>query len=189
MSEEIKLLNITNSGTTSYHLKLHQSVQQALVECQISCLPKAGTTDLPRNLFFGLVIKRVDFELWDSKWWKPSLVQKPGPWIRIPLRVRMFSVCACVCVFLCLCAGRGLVTSWSPVRGVLPSVPDQETEENQPSAPKAGASSQVWEQRGRKSDEKKWSINLYLTQTVFKYYVSGHYPSSYVIYNETPSCF
>jgi hypothetical protein len=28
--------------------------------------------------------------------------------------------------------------------------PDQETEETQPYAPKAGAISQVWEQRGRK---------------------------------------
>jgi hypothetical protein len=37
---------------------------------------------------------------------------------------------------------------WSPVQGVLPTVPDQETEETQPYAPKVGASSQVWEQRG-----------------------------------------
>jgi hypothetical protein len=49
----------------------------------------------------------------------------------------MFSVC--VCVFLCLCTGRGLATSWSPVQGVLPTFPDQETEETQPYAPKAGA--------------------------------------------------
>jgi hypothetical protein len=41
-----------------------------------------------------------------------------------------------VCVFLCLCAGRGLATSWSPVQGVLPTVPDQETEETQPYAQK-----------------------------------------------------
>jgi hypothetical protein len=40
-------------------------------------------------------------------------------------------------------------TSWSPVQGALPTVPDQETEETQPHAPKVGASSQVWEQRGR----------------------------------------
>jgi hypothetical protein len=60
----------------------------------------------------------------------------------------VFSVCVCVCVFLCLCTGRGLATSWSPVQEVLPIVPDQETEETQPCAPKAGASSQVWEQRG-----------------------------------------
>jgi hypothetical protein len=40
--------------------------------------------------------------------------------------------------------------SQSPVQGVLPTVPDQETEETQPYAPKEGASSQVWEQRGRK---------------------------------------
>jgi hypothetical protein len=31
-------------------------------------------------------------------------------------------------------------------------VPDQETEETQPYAPKAGASSQLWEQRGRKKN-------------------------------------
>jgi hypothetical protein len=62
----------------------------------------------------------------------------------------MFSVCVCACVFLCFCRGRGLATSWSPVQGVLPTVPDQETQETQPYAPKAGASSQVWEQRGRK---------------------------------------
>jgi hypothetical protein len=58
--------------------------------------------------------------------------------------------CLCVCVFLCLCRGRGLATSWSPVQGVLPTVADQETEETQPYAPKTGANSQVWEQRGRK---------------------------------------
>jgi hypothetical protein len=62
----------------------------------------------------------------------------------------MFSVCVCVCVFLCLCTGRGLTTSCSPVQGVLPTVPGQETEETQLYAPKAGASSQVWGQRGRK---------------------------------------
>jgi hypothetical protein len=63
----------------------------------------------------------------------------------------MFSVCVCVCDFLCLCTGRGLARSWSPAEGVLPTVPDQETEETQPHAPKVGASSQVWEQRGRKT--------------------------------------
>jgi hypothetical protein len=41
--------------------------------------------------------------------------------------------------------------SWSPIKGVLPTVPDQETKETQPYAPKAGASSQVWEQQERKS--------------------------------------
>jgi hypothetical protein len=63
----------------------------------------------------------------------------------------MFSVCVCVCVSLCLCTGRGLATSWSPVQGVLLTVPDQETEETQPYVPKSGASSQVWDQRGRKN--------------------------------------
>jgi hypothetical protein len=74
----------------------------------------------------------------------------------------MFSVCVCVCVFLCLCTARGLETSWSPVQGVLPTVPDQETEETQPYIPKAGASSQVWEQRGRKKvTTLSWSFVLY----------------------------
>jgi hypothetical protein len=50
----------------------------------------------------------------------------------------MFSVCVCVCVFVGLCTGRSLETSWSPVQGVLPTVPDQETEETQPCAPKSG---------------------------------------------------
>jgi hypothetical protein len=45
---------------------------------------------------------------------------------------------------------RSLATSWPPVQGVLPTVPDQETEEIQPYAPKAGASFQVWKQRGRR---------------------------------------
>jgi hypothetical protein len=40
----------------------------------------------------------------------------------------------------------------SLVQGVLPTVPDQKTEETQSYAPKAGASSQVWEQRGRKKN-------------------------------------
>jgi hypothetical protein len=80
-----------------------------------------------------------------------SLARKPGPLVLILLRAWMYSVCVCVCVFLCLCTGRGLTTSWSPVQGVLLTVPDQETEETQPYAPKAGASSQVWEQQGRKN--------------------------------------
>jgi hypothetical protein len=53
----------------------------------------------------------------------------------------MFSVCVCVCVFLCLCTDRGLATSLPPVQGVVPTVPDQETEETQPYGPKAEASS------------------------------------------------
>jgi hypothetical protein len=40
-----------------------------------------------------------------------SLARKPGPWVRIPLRAWMFSVCVCVCVFLCLCTGKGLAMS------------------------------------------------------------------------------
>jgi hypothetical protein len=52
------------------------------------------------------------------------------------------------------CTGRGLTTSRSPVQEVIPTVPDQETEETQPYAPKAGASTQVWEERGRKKKFK-----------------------------------
>jgi hypothetical protein len=74
----------------------------------------------------------------------------------------MFSVCVCVRVVLCWCTGRGLAASWSPVQGVLPTVPDQETEENQPYAPKAGASSQVWEQRGRICNYGVRCINIIL---------------------------
>jgi hypothetical protein len=59
-------------------------------------------------------------------------------------------VCVCACAFFCLCTGRGLATSWSLVQGVLPTIPDQESGEPHPYAPKAGASSQVWEQQGRK---------------------------------------
>jgi hypothetical protein len=44
--------------------------------------------------------------------------------------------------------------SWSPVQGVLPTVPDQETEETQPYATQAGASSQVWEQREEEEEEE-----------------------------------
>jgi hypothetical protein len=51
--------------------------------------------------------------------------------------------------------------SWSLVQGVLPTVPDQETEETQPYAPNAGASSQVWEQRGRKNIYLELKINLF----------------------------
>jgi hypothetical protein len=40
----------------------------------------------------------------------------------------VWCVCAFFCVCVVLCLGRGLVTSWSPVQGVLPSVNDQETE-------------------------------------------------------------
>jgi hypothetical protein len=52
----------------------------------------------------------------------------------------------------CLCTSRGLAMSSSPVQGVLPTVPDQETEETQPYAPKVGVSSQVLEQQGRKKN-------------------------------------
>jgi hypothetical protein len=38
------------------------------------------------------------------------------------------------------------------------TVPDQETEETQPYAPKAGASSKVWEQRGNKKKKKNKKI-------------------------------
>jgi hypothetical protein len=87
-----------------------------------------------------------------SRVYLSSLAWKPGLWVRIPLRAWIFSVCVCVCVFLCLCTNRDLATSWSPVQGVLPTVPDQETEKTPPYAPKAGASSQVWEQRGGKTN-------------------------------------
>jgi hypothetical protein len=83
----------------------------------------------------------------------------------------MFSVCVCVCIFLCLCTGRGLATSLSPVQGVLSTVPDQETEETQPDAPKAGASSQVWEQRGR----KKIHTTLYSFTQVFGLHTQSQY--------------
>jgi hypothetical protein len=56
-----------------------------------------------------------------------SFARTPGPWVPIPLRAWMFSVCV-VCAFLCLCTGRGLVTSWSPVQGVQPTVLDLVTE-------------------------------------------------------------
>jgi hypothetical protein len=77
-------------------------------------------------------------------------------------------VCVCVCVFLCSCTGRGLATSWSPVRGILPTVPDQETEETQPYAPKAGVSSQVWEQRER----KKNALNIRSLQQFFFFVIT-----------------
>jgi hypothetical protein len=95
---------------------------------------------------------------------------EPGPWVQIPLRAWVFSVCVCVCVLLCLCTGRGLATSWSPIQGVLPTVPDQETEEYQPYAPKAGASSQVWEQRGRKK-------NMFQCFTLWQYTTAVRTPN------------
>jgi hypothetical protein len=52
-----------------------------------------------------------------------------GIWVRIPHKAWMFGVCVCVCVcmrlfrvYSVLCLGRGLATSWSPVKGVLPSI-------------------------------------------------------------------
>jgi hypothetical protein len=53
----------------------------------------------------------------------------------------------CVCVVLCL--GRGLATSWSPVRGVLPSMNDQETEKSALCS-KVGASSQIGAKKKKK---------------------------------------
>jgi hypothetical protein len=41
-------------------------------------------------------------------------------------------------------------------------VPDQETEETQPYAPKAGASSQMWEQRGSKKYGRTSGFKLLL---------------------------
>jgi hypothetical protein len=81
-----------------------------------------------------------------------SLVRKPGPWVRIPLRAWMFSVCVCMCVFLCLYTARGLAMSWSPVQGVLPTVPDQETEETQPYPPKREQAPKC----GSNEEEKKF---------------------------------
>jgi hypothetical protein len=103
--------------------------------------------DFPWGPYRGVILETIGANRALS-----SLAWKPGPWVRIPLRAWMFSVC--VCVFLCLCTGRGLATSWSPAQGVPPTVPDQETEKTQPYAPKAGASSQVWEQRGWKKKER-----------------------------------
>jgi hypothetical protein len=66
-----------------------------------------------------------------------------------------------VCAFFYVCVQvEGLATSWSPVQGVLPTVPDQETEETQPYAPKAGTSTYVWEQRGRKKNSPKKPITV-----------------------------
>jgi hypothetical protein len=59
-----------------------------------------------------------------------SLDPPLGSWVRIPVKVWKFGVCMrlfCVCLVLCL--GSGLVTGWSLVQGVLPTVKnDYETE-------------------------------------------------------------
>jgi hypothetical protein len=49
-----------------------------------------------------------------------SLARKLRSWVRIPLKTWMSVWVYCVCVVLCV--GSGLVTVWSPVLGVLPSV-------------------------------------------------------------------
>jgi hypothetical protein len=59
----------------------------------------------------------------------------------------MFLVFVYVCASFCVCVQ---VQALRRATDVLTTVPDQETEETQPYAPKAGASSQVWEQRGTK---------------------------------------
>jgi hypothetical protein len=67
----------------------------------------------------------------------------------------MFSVCVCACVFLCLYTGREALRRADHLSKESYRVPDQETEKTQPYAPKAGARSQVWEQRGRKRNHCK----------------------------------
>jgi hypothetical protein len=69
----------------------------------------------------------------------------------------MFSVCVCVYVFLCLCTGRGLATSWSPVQGVLPTVPDQETEETALCSKSGCKFPSVGATRKKKKNWKQWA--------------------------------
>jgi hypothetical protein len=52
-----------------------------------------------------------------------SLAWAPWSWVRIQLKAWMSVLCVCFfCVYVVLCVGRGLVTGWSPVQGVLPTV-------------------------------------------------------------------
>jgi hypothetical protein len=50
-----------------------------------------------------------------------SLARKPGTWVRIPHKAWIFGRCL-FCVYVFMCLARGLVTSWSLVQGVLPTV-------------------------------------------------------------------
>jgi hypothetical protein len=77
-----------------------------------------------------------------------SLARTLRSWVRISLKAWM-SVYV-YSVFVLSCVGSGLATGWSPVKGVLPTVLNQETEEKQsilrmPYAPK-------WEQQKRERE-------------------------------------
>jgi hypothetical protein len=69
----------------------------------------------------------------------------------------------CVCVVLCI--GRGLVTSWSPVQVVLPSVNVQETEKSALCS-EVGASSQMGP-RGKKNFRQKLRIHSLSLRCIF----------------------
>jgi hypothetical protein len=72
---------------------------------------------------FSLLFSVSSSDFHDAYCWRglrhelSSLARILGSWVRIPLKSWM-SVCVCVV----LCVGSGLVTSWSLVQGVLPSV-------------------------------------------------------------------
>jgi hypothetical protein len=83
-----------------------------------------------------------------------SIARRPGSWVRIPHKAWMFFTCMCLfCVVLCL--SRDLATSWSPVRGILPSVKNYHETEKSALCSKVGA-------RGKKKNifrrDSPWSL-------------------------------
>jgi hypothetical protein len=75
--------------------------------------------------------------------------RKPGSWVRIPHKARMFGVrMRLFCVRVVLCLGRGLATSWSPTQGVLPSVKMIKETDKPPLCSNSGSEKKIFNKRG-----------------------------------------
>jgi hypothetical protein len=67
--------------------------------------------------------------------------------------------------------------SWSPIQGVLPTVPDQETEATQPYAPKRAQAPKCWTNK----EEKKNIIRVFVIRyRTFKKYVPSDVSKKYI---------
>jgi hypothetical protein len=118
----------------------------------------------------------------------PSLARTLGSWVRVPSKASL-SVCV-YSVFVLSCVGSGLVTGWSPVQGVLPTVLGSINWSETKRFTDALCSKVGNIRRERDRDRERESILSYwerhwinhkqeiILLIHYKYYVFGHYPSS-----------
>jgi hypothetical protein len=71
------------------------------------------------------------------------LVRPLGSWVRIPLKQGVDVCVHLFCVYVLLCVGSGLVTTWPPVQGVLPTVYRVKKLRNRPKSNKRTVEPQI----------------------------------------------